>query len=676
MNLSEVIKKRGVSFLVHKAMLYRSQEHIYEKYIKNERPADIRKLKYNPLISLAIFPLKYDKESVDVSVSSVLEQSYKNFELLLMLPDSEKYSCPDKRVKTFHPKTENIYNDALMSAKGDYVMIILAGDTISKDALYYFAERLNSISADMVYSDEDRLSAEGQRTNPDFKPDWSPDTLLSYMYIGRGCIFNRHLLSKIGIISTVLGKATYYDTLLRFTELTDKIEHVPLPLYHIGANNADHVPNDEEMRMVKQMHIDRLKMAARVDRKTNSIVYDNNNELVSIIIPSKDNPKMLESCINGLLEKTDYSNIEIIVVDNGSTNDNRALYSSILSFMDNAKYIYKDMAFNFSSMCNIGAAAASGKYLLFLNDDIEIREVSWLKRMLGQARQKNTGAVSAKLYYPASKRIQHCGIINIKNGPVLTFMGADEAVIKSFRAKRVYNCLAVTGACLMISKDKFYAVRGFDERLPVSYNDIDLCFKLHEAGYYNVVRNDAFLWHHESASRGNDMISKVKLERLAKERSRLYFFHPDLFAKDPFYNPNLSQRRADCRLNDSFNDYLQKADRDEIFKLNGKVNAHFDSYNTACGIALKGMAEFTNAAMNGDVDAFVVLFNQKECYLYGCDCIYNQDLPKAKAFRGIDARINHADLPKGSFRVGILLKNNLTGAKGCILTDEMYTKEL
>ncbi len=274
--------------------------------------------------------------------------------------------------------------------------------------------------------------------------------------------------------------------------------------------------------------------------------------LVSVVIPSKDHPEVLEQCLKSFRKRTQYGCYEWIVVDNGSTDENR---SRILKLQQEYGflYLYEKMPFNFSRMCNMGAAKAQGDLLLFLNDDIEILEKSWLGRMVGQAIQPRTGAVGAKLWYAGTRRIQHAGITNLKIGPshkLVTF--EDDRDYYYGRNRVTYNMIGVTAACLMVAKSKYAQVGGFDEEMAVSYNDVEFCFKLAEAGYYNVQRNDAVLYHHESLSRGLDEFDTDKWERLLKEKQHLYDKHPQLEGKDPFYHEALIDNASDYRCNYKF----------------------------------------------------------------------------------------------------------------------------
>ena len=267
-----------------------------------------------------------------------------------------------------------------------------------------------------------------------------------------------------------------------------------------------------------------------------------NTEKISIIIPSKDHAQILEQCLESLY-KYDWEYVktgtEMIVVDNGSGETERQKLKQ-LSVRYHFQYLYRPMDFNFSAMCNLGAEVATGKYLLFLNDDIEALESGWLQKMKALAEKPHVGAVGAKLYYPGGHKLQHLGVVNLAIGPGHCFLEQeDEGDLYYGRNRYNYNYLAVTAACLMVRKEVFDQVGGFDESLCVAYNDVDFCFSVYEAGYYNVLCNDAVLCHHESLSRGSDENGEKK-ERLLTEADYLYKKHPALEQRDPFYSPNLT----------------------------------------------------------------------------------------------------------------------------------------
>lgn len=274
--------------------------------------------------------------------------------------------------------------------------------------------------------------------------------------------------------------------------------------------------------------------------------------VVSVVIPSKDHPDVLKRCLESFRAKTEYRYYEWIVVDNGSSDENRVKLEEMqreYGFV----YLYEKMDFNFSKMCNMGVQKANGDLILLLNDDIEIIERSWLRRMAGQALQPHVGAVGAKLWYADTQNIQHAGITNMAIGPshkLITF--PDDKDYYYGRNRVVYDMIGVTAACLMVSRKKYEEVGGLDETMAVAYNDVDFCFKLIEAGYYNVQRNDAVLYHHESLSRGLDEEDDSKWERLLAEKENLYAKHPQMRGQDAFYHKALIDNASDYGCNYKF----------------------------------------------------------------------------------------------------------------------------
>ena len=282
--------------------------------------------------------------------------------------------------------------------------------------------------------------------------------------------------------------------------------------------------------------------------------------MLSIVIPSKDQPEILDSCLKGCILAAGGGKeglpFEIIVVDNGSSEENqkkiRELLDRVTPRCRRVFYLYQPQEFNFSRMCNLGAEQARGDFLLFLNDDVELSQPGCLERMAALACRKYTGAVGLKLYYPDSCRIQHAGITNLPMGPVhkLQFLEDDKAYY--YGANRgLRNVLAVTAACLMVEKEKYLEAGGFAEELRVAFNDVDFCFRLYELGYHNVCVNDRYAYHHESLSRGGDE-SPEKLERLLGERERLYKRHPALEGADPYYSPFLNSEGLDTGIRPAY----------------------------------------------------------------------------------------------------------------------------
>ena len=261
---------------------------------------------------------------------------------------------------------------------------------------------------------------------------------------------------------------------------------------------------------------------------------------VSVIIPSKDNVDVLTTCLKSLAEKTEYPNYEIILVDNGSCAENQKRIMALKESIG-FEYIYEPMDFNFSKMCNLGVANSKGDYILLLNDDMEIISSDWLSVMVGQASLPHVGAVGAKLLYPDTDLIQHAGITNLWVGPAHKLLKEHDNTDYYYgRNVLPYDMIGVTAACLLVSKNKYFEAGGFCEKIAISYNDVDFCFSLYDCGYYNVIRNDVVLYHHESVSRGDDALSEEKWDRLLHEKDICYGRHPSIKGKDPFYSPNLA----------------------------------------------------------------------------------------------------------------------------------------
>ena len=452
----------------------------------------------------------------------------------------------------------------------------------------------------LVYGDEDVIMA-GKRQNPWFKPDWSPDTFLSCFYFGAfvavPTIKMSEFLQKHGVAERTdreveadlfvdggpeselqqgkqedrKGKVhepldpdqVLYELLADYLrengaftgwKMADHVVvHIPQVLVHTKVSSYEHWKN---------LHLSDENVTADIPVPT-----------VSVIIPSKDHPDILFRCLDSFVDKTSglWTKVktEFIIVDNGSSEENKNRIGKKLQELgislekkqnqkqhqeqdqikdpeqnrniNNTRYLYKELSFNFSYMCNWGAKEAQGDYLLFLNDDMEIVDADWLILLMEKAVLPYVGAVGAKLLYPDTDIIQHAGITNLRVGPAHKLQFAHDKEDHYFGQNRgVHDMLGVTGACLLVKKTIFEKVGGFDETLAVAFNDVDLCYKIYEEGYYNVVRNDLFLFHHESLSRGKDGESEEKQLRLLREKDYLYEKHQDLYGKDPFYHPYLT----------------------------------------------------------------------------------------------------------------------------------------
>lgn len=450
-------------------------------------------------------------------------------------------------------------------------------------------------AARLLYGAEDHKRGE-ERVFPWFKPCFSPDTLLGFFYFGSYFAVDGPWAMQTQLSGYEDARLNLYDFVLRlllpyyererlavhdrrYAEIvcTDLVLYhrsgaagfrASDALRHIGEIHGETNPEfwgyEKEYIGCKQALVNSICGGSEVCRTTHEDVWtvipapnnqtEDGGPLVSVVIPSKDHPKLLKKCIGSFVERTSLprlrETVEFIVVDNGSGEENR---EAIREFLASAgilyHYLYRPMPFNFSVMCNMGAKQARGTYVLLLNDDIEIIEESWLRILLGQARMPGTGAVGAKLLYPKGRRIQHIGVTNMAAGPSHKLTAFPDSGCYYYGHNTVsYNMIAVTGACLLVKRSVYEEAGGLDEEMAVTYNDVDFCFTLTEAGLRNVVRNDAVLLHHESVSRGSDGESAEKWQRLLEEKARLYRKHPVFQEHDPYYSSQLAGDVSDYRI--------------------------------------------------------------------------------------------------------------------------------
>jgi len=384
------------------------------------------------------------------------------------------------------------------------------------DTLMRFAQYASEGSYDMLYCDDDVLK-DGSRIDPFFKPGYSPENVLSFGRFFGLCAVRNYI--DVGLDHWYL-------------KLDPKrVRHIPEVLCHYLGKRPELKPVKEDI------------FSGDFDFRIRSL---------SIIILSKDHPRLLEKCVRGLSSAELPDHTELIVVDNGSSPENRAAYRKILKPY-NADYLCNNSEFNYSALNNYGEKRAMGDYLLFLNDDIEIPEKSggFIKMLMQAASRRHAGAVGMKLLYPDGKTIQHCGVTLLKSGPSHKLCGFSDEEPHYFGVnEKTINVLAVTGACLCIKRRLFEEAGGFDENLPVAYNDVELCVRLYERGLYNICINNMFLIHHESASRKDDTRDPESYLRMKGARDYFYEKHRNsLYYGDPFYHSCLTFTGLDYTLN-------------------------------------------------------------------------------------------------------------------------------
>ena len=694
------------AYMIKNKLAGKDADKAYESFIQNTENdiLETEPLDYKPLFSFVVPVYNTADEQLKECIESVLCQTYDNFELILVDDCSTQASVRNilsayegrEKVNVLY-RSENGHiskctNTAISVAKGEYLVFMDCDDTVAPNAVYELTKAVNNDkSIDFIYSDEDKLDENGRRHFPHFKPDWSPDTFMCLMYTNHLAAYRKSIVDEIGGLRSEFDGAQDYDMTLRFIEKTNRIAHIPKVLYHWRQQPNSVAADIDAKPYVKEAML-RLKEDALKRRGIEGdvvyvpevsqyrVVYKPVNEpLVSIVIPSKDNYAVYERCITSLVEKTLYKNYEIITIDNGSSDENKTKYRQLCD-KTGAVYQYQKRDFNFSVMCNMGAESANGEFLLFLNDDMEIIDGSWLGIMVGQAMQKHTGAVGAKLLYPESTAIQHCGVINLPIGPGHAFSPFDDSAPLYFgRNKLDYNYIAVTAACLCIRKSTFDAIGGFDEELAVAYNDVEFCFRLHEKGLYNVVRTDAVLWHHESVSRGSDEESVEKKKRLGGEMELLYNKHPKLRGKDPFYNPNLVKNKVDFGIDVTDSGHISRitgADIDITPYLNANVRANLDRVNEGEVTEIDGWAYVDGIKLNNCNKKRVLLINEENRALAAeTRTVIRLDISAAYGKKGslnlsgFGSSIDTTLIRPGRYRIGILLENTVTLKKYAAVFD-------
>ena len=564
--------KRKIRILFNKESYNPFKISQYNKWIKSHEEKPIyEELKYRPLISILIPVYNISRKYLSECLDSILAQHYDNFEVCLAddcstsketLETLKEYEEKDKRIRVVYRK-ENGHiskatNSALEIAKGEFIALMDDDDVLTPNALYEMVKVLNeNKNYDFIYSDEDKMTENGVRCNPHFKPDFSPDTFCGCNYICHFEIFRADLMRKIGGFRSEYVGAQDYDLFLRLIEQTtpERIYHIPKILYHwrmVEGSTAVTIESKEYAiengRKAVEDHLKRIGRDATVTAPITSAFYVVNynvkkEPLVSIIIPTKDLADKLEVCLKSIYEKTTYKNYEVIVVDNRSENkETFDLFEKYKKKYKNFKVVKADMEFNYSKINNLAVKESKGEYLLFLNNDTEVISKDWITNMVGYAMQKHIGAVGVELLYP-DKSIQHGGVVLSKQ------VAAHHAFLRvtyeengyAGRLLIPYNYSAVTAACLMVKRDKFNEVKGFEEDLKVAYNDIDFCLKLIDKGYYNIFLPQVNLYHHESLSRGMDTTTE-KYQLFLKEKAYLMNKWKKYIDRDPYYNINLSDK--------------------------------------------------------------------------------------------------------------------------------------
>ena len=623
-----------------------------------------------------------------------LEESFVSYDLYSRMISSAikeqlTVSSDEADKKTIVIEYDEVPELGFDDIEASYIVFVQSRDGLDENAKRIVTEAFESDEkVVLVYADEDEYNNPGTvMMNPWFKPGWSPDTLLDYMYFG----------GMVAVRSSALDKTVRYSNIYELVlnisigRKSTQIRHIDAALYH--------------SHFIKRLYASAKYKALREKFARECSVDDIGRNVVSVIIPSKDNPDILEKCIRSLIKLTRDVRYEIVVVDNGSNSENKCkieeLFDGLKQDLVNCeyvektvdkpvlKYLYRPQPFNFSRMCNQGAREATGDYLLFLNDDIEIREGRWMIKMLEVASRAHTGAVGAKLYYPGSMMIQHAGIVNLRLGPVHKLQFKDDRVRYYMDSNAgVRNCIAVTGACLMIAKSKFDEVGGFCEELEIAFNDVDLCFRLYESGYHNAVCNNTHLWHHESLTRGQDD-TEDKLSRLTAERELLYERHPGLYGQDPYLSKHMSRDILDTGYSFlyeyDYRDVLQEATPqpwkrrikdvwyNECLMISMEYAAGFEKFEDISASkttrALISGYAYVAGSDNSCFKRSIILKGEKQSYIIGAKNVYRPDLEENldpveyASMTGFCISFKLGLLPPDTYRIAVLAESQSSRLK-------------
>lgn len=515
--------------------------------------------KYEPLISVVMSAYNSDEKFLKDAIKSVIKQKYKNWQLCIA-DDCSSTDTVRKIVKEFDDnrilfkyKGENTgisetINVAANMATGEYLAFMDHDDILKKHALFEVVKSIQNKQYDFIYSDEDKIDKNNFFMSSYRKIDYSKDLLLGQNYFNHLSVVKKDIFNKVGGFNKDYDGSQDYDLYLRIVEATDSVFHIRKVLYswrQIPSSFSNTIDTktkarDNALKAVKD-HLERVGIEAKVIQKPmNHYQYVKRNikgnPKISIIIPFKDEAIFLKKCVDSIFEISTYENIEIICVNNGSVEvETNTIIDYLKDKYEKISFLnFLSDEFNYSLINNFAVKHSKGEYIIFLNNDTEVILLDWMERMLEHVSRPDVGICGAKLYFPDNS-IQNAGCgISPKGKPVNLY--ADFSKVASFYtpADLIREVTAVTGACMMISRELFLEVNGFDEvNLKVSYNDIDLCLRVRELGY-KVISSLAELYHHESGTRGY-VTSKSDRDQMSGELDYLRKRHKQvMLGKDPF----------------------------------------------------------------------------------------------------------------------------------------------
>jgi GT2 family glycosyltransferase len=526
------------------------------------RPAELERrrrialgLQYRPTFSLLMHTAETAHEQLRAAIAAVAAQAYDAWQLCATVPANDgaartavdEYAAADPRIVPVVVEGTGpaaALAAALARATGEFVGVVDADGLIPAHALAEFALELNlHVDADVLYCDSDSIDQNDYRHDAHFKPEWSPDTLLSRDYIGRLALMRRSIVEAAGGFRSDFEGSHEWDLLLRVAERTNRAVRVPDVLYHVRSPHLPHAAIDLAMLTAAiSRRGEPGTVAATAHPGTYAIRYELRAPAhATLIIPTRDAAADVDTCLRSIFTRSTYRDFDVLLVDNGSTDPEAlALFKRWSRDEPRVRVIRDDSPFNFSRLNNAAAKVTGADFLIFLNNDTEVIAPDWMECLLEQAQRPSIGAVGALLLYP-DDTVQHAGV-------VIGLGGAADHSHKHFRSgdpgyfgalAGTTNYSAVTAACLAIRRELFEAIGGFDEQLAVAYNDVDLCLRLLASGKRNVFVPGARLYHFESKSRGAD-VDGSRAKRFREEMQLLQKRWRIGIVDDPYYNPNLT----------------------------------------------------------------------------------------------------------------------------------------
>jgi GT2 family glycosyltransferase len=523
-------------------------------------------LREGPLISLIIYAGS-EPDRCEGTIASLLAQFYQHWELIVLthglaaqlqqrLFGASKID-PRITIVTIDACRAEAYNQALARARGDLIAVVPPRARLPAHALTEIAWAFEGRpGVELLYTDEDRIDAKGRRGAPRFKPDWSPDFLRSRDYLGDLTFYRTGTLRRLGGWRPVAG-AEDYDLKLRFTDAVSSapggVQHLPQVLINLpnAFGNGESATN-AGLVQARSEHLSRRALDHLWDASSGRVKVRRGasalQSQVSIIIPTRDQGALLRTCVQSILERTDYGPYEVLIVDNGSQEAETNRVFEELSQDERVRVLQYPYPFNYSAINNYAVGHARGAFLALLNNDVEVVEPTWLSDMVAHASRKEIGCVGAKLLYPDGT-VQHGGILlGVAGlaGHAHRYAAATAAGYLG-RLQSVLNVPAVTAACLVVRHEIFDEVGGLDEAsLATAFNDVDFCLKVRAAGYLNLWSPNAVLIHHESKSRGYER-TPAKRARLAHEEDVMRRRWGRALLEDPYYSPHLTRMSEDFR---------------------------------------------------------------------------------------------------------------------------------